>query len=304
MDQRQKWQRITEWIAHDSTQAAAVSKQDSSHGGSTSARATAGSSSGHLQEDQVPGTSAHAYRVLSPGMEAIESVAELRYSLDTTLVDLEQHAMVQAAAAAAAAAVLAAGPARQTVLPAAAAGAGPGPQQQQQPLLPISSMQQAAQAVQLQQQQQPAEATAFQPAPVGEISITTLAAPAAAEVPALPHSASDSSAMAAQQLLALQHQLLQEGQQRQQAQQLAAQLQQQVQDLLQQQEAAGRSFQQQLQQVREAAAADLQLAQQVRVQVHSYIHDLLLGRHVVILVVSALLHHPVCTGLRMLCAAQ
>lgn len=119
VDQRQKWERITEWISHDSAEAAAVNKQSSSSSrgdDANSARATAGSSTSQaaaVGDAAAAGSGALQQSVLSPG--AIESVAELRYSLDTMLVDPEQHAMMAQTAAAAAAA------ARAAVAPTAAA---------------------------------------------------------------------------------------------------------------------------------------------------------------------------------------
>lgn len=101
VDQQQKWQRITEWISHDSAEAAAFNRpSSSSRGASVSTRATAGSSNGPAGDDAL---NAQHGPGLGPGCDTIEGFADLRYSLDTTLVDPEQHAVAQAAAAAAAA---------------------------------------------------------------------------------------------------------------------------------------------------------------------------------------------------------
>jgi hypothetical protein len=204
-------------------------------------------------------------------METIESVAELRYSLDTTLIDPEQHAIAQAAAAAAAAAVLAASPRRgHTVQTVDALGL----QLQDQQLLQLQQQQQALlmqqTAPQVQQQQEAVleQATAPQVQQQGVEVVRSSVVPAAGEQTAdaaartaLPaDSRIDPAALNVQ---VLQQMLLQEGQARQQAQQLASQLQQQVHDLLQQQLNATKLFDEQLQQARANAAAEVQVAQQV-----------------------------------------
>jgi hypothetical protein len=185
-----------------------------------------------------------AQRMHSPGMETIKSVAELRYSLDTTLVDPEQHAMAQAAAAAAAAV-------------AAASSVRPGTTELRMPAPVVRPLPMQ------QQQQAPLHVPVVAPAGSSEHAAVPGAEPVAAVVPAdgaaeeLPGTAS---------VLALQQQLLLAGQERRKAEQTADQLQQQVQDLLLQQQATSTSFQEQLQQAREAAAAELQAAQQVCVR--------------------------------------
>lgn len=267
VDQRQKWQRITEWISRDSAEAAAVSNhRSSSHAESGSARATAGSSDAQSIGDPV---AASRHRMRSPGMETIESVAELRYSLDTTLVDPEQHAMAQAAAAA----QMAAGAAwRNHTAPAAS----PRAQQQQQQVAPVVHAQQALQPAEAGYQHNTGSNGYV--APAAAAVATTQAA--AGAIPAIPATATAGStatagagagadgqqhvlASAAGSTHAMQQQLLQESQERHRAQQLAAQLQQQVQEMLQQQLDASRDFQQQLQQARDAAAAEVRTAQQV-----------------------------------------
>jgi hypothetical protein len=193
-------------------------------------------------------------------METIESVAELRYSLDTTLVDPEQHAMAQAAAAA----QLAAGAAwRQHGAPAV----DPRALQQQQ----------SVPAVQAQQPLRAVEA-GYQPDTGSNGCVASAAAAAiatqdaAGAILAMPSTALAGAGADGQQHIVasaagpthlVQQQLLQESQERQRAQQLAAQLQQQVQELQQQQLDASRDFQHQLQQARDAAAAELHIARQV-----------------------------------------
>lgn len=260
VDQRQKWQRITEWISRDSAEAAVASK-DSSHAEAASARAIAGSSSAHSLDGPAAGNSVH--RVRSPGMETIESVAELRYSLDTTLVDPEQHAMAQAAAAAAAAAVIAANSARHghMVQTVAAHGLSPRRQQPQQHLQPVPAG--FGQSAGGTNGLAPAQHAAVPVAAAYRDSVARMNAAGQAAGAAAADAVVDSSPEAGS-VQAMQQQLLQEGQERHRAQQLAAQLQQQVQELLQQQVAANRSFQEQLQQAREEAAAEVHKAQQVR----------------------------------------
>jgi hypothetical protein len=280
VDQRQKWQRITEWISHDSAEAAAASKGSSStsHVGSAINRTTAGSTAG--QDAYAAGSIAQAQQLRSPGMETIESVAELRYSLDTTLIDPEQHAMAQAAAAAAAAAVLAASPRRGNTVQTVDALGFPLQEQQRQQQQAVLMQQTAPQVQQQQQQQQQAvlmQATAPQLQQQGveqvhgERSSAVPAAGAQTADAAAPAALAAGSSMdpAAPDVHVLQQMLVQEGQARQQAQQLAMQLQQQVHDLLQQQVNATKLFDYQLQQVRAAAAAEVQAAQQVRMCRHT-----------------------------------
>jgi len=137
---------------------------------------------------------------------------------------------------------------------------------QVQPNPSTAAMQQAIQAEAVIPQQRMADKTASTAhAAFGQAEPAAHAPPDAAAGTGGSNGGSSSSrsAAAAPEVAGLQQQLLHEGQERQRAQQLAAQLQQQVQVLVQQQVEASRAFQDQLQLSRDAAAAELQAAQQV-----------------------------------------
>lgn len=87
VDQRQKWQRISEWISRDSSEAAAVG----SHKAGSSSNADNSFASQHKAGTAAQGHAGPQIATAAPPEEdgqGMVSVTELRYSLDTAVMEL------------------------------------------------------------------------------------------------------------------------------------------------------------------------------------------------------------------------
>lgn len=94
VDQQQKWQRISDWISRDSAAAATASGSQSategtSHIATSAKSATGGAIDRSSDVGEAAGEHLGRHSLLGPDADTITSIADVRYSLETAMMELE-----------------------------------------------------------------------------------------------------------------------------------------------------------------------------------------------------------------------